>query len=702
MSAPSDYFQRVYAGVLGKIIGVYLGRPFEGWTHEKIQTELGEIWNYQNKRFGVPLVVADDDISGTFTFLRALLDHGGAADLTPEHVGLTWLNYIVENRSILWWGGMGNSTEHTAFLRLKSGIPAPLSGAFATNGKTVAEQIGAQIFIDGWALVAPGSPGLAAELARKAASVSHDGEAIYAAQLLAAMEAQAFIEARINHLIETGLSYLPPDCLITRLAGDVRGWHRTDGDWRITRERIAKRYGYDKFAGNCHVIPNHAIIILSLLYSEDDFSRALMIANTSGWDTDCNSGNVGCLMGIKNGLAAIDAKLRAPVADRLFLSSADGGRCITDAVRETYEICRLANLIGQAPLPPTPKQGARFHFELPGSVQGFRVASGNGTSEAVLSNFPGHGSSGTGSLALDFKFSPDSSPVRIATPTFIPPDSKDASHYCLMACPTLYPGNAVHGRLIAAAENSTPVRIAPFVAYYGGNDQLNYQHGPALSLEPGRAEHFQWQIGDLDGAPIAQFGLEVVSNAAAKGRLYVDYVDWSGTPTTVFRRPGANGKMWLRAWINAVDDVGTRWASAFHLSQNRGIGLFIQGSRDWRNYTVQAAIISDPARSFGLAARVQGLTRYFALLLGPNQVLRLVRSRYSVEILAEVPYTWVWSQRYHFSLEVSGRTITGSINGIELIRHDDTGPALLDGGIALVCEEGLIMTDEIMVAGQSS
>jgi len=702
MPAPSDYFQRVYAGVLGKIIGVYLGRPFEGWTYEKIRTELGEIWNYQNERFGVPLVVADDDISGTFTFLRALSDPGGAADLTPEHVGLTWLNYIVENRSILWWGGMGNSTEHTAFLRLKSGIPAPLSGAFATNGKTVAEQIGAQIFTDGWALVAPGSPGLAAELARKAASVSHDGEAIYAAQLLAAMEAQAFIEARIDHLIETGLSYLPPDCLITRLADDVRDWHRTDGDWRITRERIAKRYGYDKFAGNCHVIPNHAIIILSLLYSEDDFSRALMIANTSGWDTDCNSGNVGCLMGIKNGLAAIDAKLRAPVADRLFLSSADGGRCITDAVRETYEICRLANLIGQAPLPPTPKQGARFHFELPGSVQRFRVASGNGTSEAVLSNFPGHGSSGTGSLALDFKFSPDSSPVRIATPTFIPPDSKDASHYCLMACPTLYPGNTVHGRLIAAAENSTPVRIAPFVAYYGVNDQLNYQHGPALSLERGQAEHFEWQIGDLDGAPIAQFGLEIVSNAAAKGRLYVDYIDWSGTPTTVFRRPGANGKMWLRAWINAVDDVGTRWASAFHLSQNRGIGLFIQGSRDWRNYTVQAAIISDPARSFGLAARVQGLTRYYALLLCPNQVLRLVRSRDSVDVLAEVPYTWDWSQRYHFSLEVSGRAITGSINGIELIRHNDTGPALLDGGIALVCQEGLIMTDEIVVAGQSS
>ena len=76
---------------------------------------------------------------------------------------------------------------------------------------------------------------------------------------------------------------------------------------------------------------------------------------------------------------------------------------------------------------------------------------------------------------------------------------------------------------------------------------------------------------------------------------------------------------WLRAWVNAVDHAGTRWASAFHLSQNHGTGLLIQGSRDWRNYTVQSAIMSDPAKSFGIAARVQGLSRYYALLLGPNQ-----------------------------------------------------------------------------------
>ena len=46
MPLPADYIERVYAGVLGKIIGVYLGRPFEGWTYDRIFAELGEVWYY--------------------------------------------------------------------------------------------------------------------------------------------------------------------------------------------------------------------------------------------------------------------------------------------------------------------------------------------------------------------------------------------------------------------------------------------------------------------------------------------------------------------------------------------------------------------------------------------------------------------------------------------------------------------------------
>ena len=142
VTLPEDYNERVYAGVLGKVIGVYLGRPFEGWSYEMIQDRLGDIEYYVHDKLGVPLIVTDDDISGTFTFVRALQDNQFDADISAEKIGQSWLNYLIENKTILWWGGLGNSTEHTAFLRLKQGVNAPLSGSKELNGQVVSEQIG--------------------------------------------------------------------------------------------------------------------------------------------------------------------------------------------------------------------------------------------------------------------------------------------------------------------------------------------------------------------------------------------------------------------------------------------------------------------------------------------------------------------------------------------------------------------------------
>ncbi|MFT4040771.1 MAG: ADP-ribosylglycohydrolase family protein, partial [Thermomicrobiales bacterium] len=262
---PADYVERVYAGVLGKIIGVYLGRPIEGWTYDKIMAERGEITGYIAERRGLPLVVTDDDISGTFTFLRALPDHGNSPDLTPEQIGNTWLNYVIEERTIFWWGGLGNSTEHTAYMRLKEGIPAPASGSIAVNGKTIAEQIGAQIFIDGWGMLFPGDPAKAADFAQRAGSVSHDGEAVYGAQVIAALLAQAFVESDLNALLDVAVAQIPADSTIAKLIADVRAWHAENpDDWRSALAQIQAHYGYDKFGGACHMVPNHALIIMAL------------------------------------------------------------------------------------------------------------------------------------------------------------------------------------------------------------------------------------------------------------------------------------------------------------------------------------------------------------------------------------------------------------------------------------------------------
>src|SRR5258708_12592145 len=94
--------------------------------------ELGPINFYVNERRDVALrshhlVVTDDDISGTFAFPRALADHDFPRCLTSQQIGNTWLNYLVQDRSVLWWGGIGNSPEHTAYFPLKSTHTPPLT-----------------------------------------------------------------------------------------------------------------------------------------------------------------------------------------------------------------------------------------------------------------------------------------------------------------------------------------------------------------------------------------------------------------------------------------------------------------------------------------------------------------------------------------------------------------------------------------------
>jgi ADP-ribosylglycohydrolase len=699
MAIPIDYEERVYAGILGKIIGVYLGRPFEGWTYERIVAELGEVWYYVHDRLDLPLIVTDDDITGTFTFLRALPDYGNGRDLTPAQIGQTWLNYIIEERTILWWGGLGNSTEHTAFLRLKDGIEAPRSGSMALNSKVVAEQIGAQIFIDGWAMVAPGDPELAADLARRAASVSHDGEAIYGAQVVAAMEAQAFVESDLNKLLDTAVACVPKDSVIYRMIGELREWRAKEADWRKGFEWLATHYGYDKYRGNVHVVPNHGLIILSLLYGDDDFQKTLMIVNTCGWDTDCNSGNVGCLMGVKNGLVGIDAgpDWRGPIADQLYLPTADGGRAITDAVIETYRVVNVGRaLAGEAPV--APKGGARFHFELPGAVQGFRPERSIESEDRVrVENVAGHSQQGTRSLAVRYQHLAPGQEARVASATFIPPEAIEMPGYSLLASPTLYPGQTVRGAVAADKANETAVTCRLYMRTYGADDKLARTYGPEAVLEPGAEYSFEWRLTDTLCAPIAQIGLEIGSEQRSEGTVYLDYLTWDGAPDVALTCPSDGGTMWRRAWVNGVDHYDPWWPESYRLVQDHGTGLLMQGTREWTDYRVSADVTPHMVTSAGVAARVQGMRRYYALLLCSDGKVRLVKALDGTTVLAAADFRWAFGETHQLALQVVGDHLEASIDGQTLFTVDDVYRPLTGGGVALVCEEGRTATQAVKV-----
>ena len=677
-----DYVERVYAGVLGKTIGVYLGRPFEGWPYELIQKRLGDVEYYVHDQLNVPLVVTDDDIAGTFTFVRALADHGYSADITSEQIGQSWLNYLIEHKTILWWGGLGNSTEHTAYLRLKSGIAAPNSGSAELNSQVVAEQIGAQIFIDGWAMVSPGDAALAARLATQAARVSHDGEAVHGAVVLAVMEAMAFIESDLHKLIDKALDFIPADSTIRRLIDDLRSWRLQDSDWRANRERLAGQYGYDKYGGNCHMVPNHGLIILSLLHGNDSFSETMKIINTSGWDTDCNSGNVGCLMGIKNGLAGFEEgrDWRGPVADRVYVTAADPSWGVSDCLQETKSIVNTARALRQQP-PWQPKADAQYHFDLPGSTQGFTVTDGSGSVSNVSV------AAGAGSRGL--RFVPKGQ-GRFGTPVFAPSKElaewteQDWNPYPFVGAPRVYPGQTLRAQVLQGAG----ARVRLYVAYYDDEDKPAVAYAPWETVED--VAQLVWPVPEV-AYPAFEVGIETT------GAVVLDYLCWDGEPDFVStRRPSNRVTMRRRAWVNAVDEfVNNRWSAPFQLIQNSGRGLLIQGNREWRNIRVSADMRTNMATCCGVAVRVQGLRRYYAALLHRSGELRLVKMFDHENVLGSVQLDWQHGVEYQLSLTAAQDCLSVSVDGELLLQATDS--QLECGGMGLVVEEGCSMTRSVSV-----
>jgi ADP-ribosylglycohydrolase len=669
---PVDYTERVYAGVLGKIIAVYLGRPFEGWRYDKISAEIGDVTYYVNDRAGTALkhhllLVTDDDISGTFVFPRALRDAG--IDPTSEQVGQAWLNYIVEERCVLWWGGLGNSTEHTAYLRMKAGITPPRSGSLELNGQVVAEQVGAQIFVEGFAMTCPGDPAGAADLAERAARVSHDTEAIYAARVVAALVAGAFTATDMDALLDTAAALIPADSLIHEIHKDVRGWAK-GGDWKATRARIEEKYGYHRYGGNCHVVPNHAVVIAALAHSGGDFDAAMTVVNTSGWDTDSNAGNVGAICGVFGGLDGLAKQdWRGPIRDRMYLPTADGGDTVTDAAREALKLAAVGYArAGQAFTPPA----ERFHFTLPGSVHGF--ASLTGYAAGLAGNVTGTPldrvedvvvKNAGGRLRI---FSAGT----VVTPTFIPPEARDMPIYGLVASPTLYSGQILRARVEGA-------RMRFVVAHYDGADELVTQTGPWDCPE--------WTVPDTGGQPITFVGVEV------DGPADLHSLTWDGAPDVRLTRPADGGTMWRRALVQGVDRFDERWPEPFRIVQNRGTGLLITGAREWRDYEVSADVTPHLAAAAGIAARVQGLTRYYALELGGREHARIVRG--DGETLAACPFAWEYGRTYQLTLRVRGRQITACIDGEPVLECADD--AYDCGGVALLVTEGRTATTSIHV-----
>jgi len=719
MNLDKVFENKVYAGVLGKIIGVYLGRPFEGWSYDRIMEELGPINYYVNDKLDFPIHVTDDDLSGTFRFINALKHFNYDKNISAKQIGQTWLNYCLENQTILAWAGKGILTEESAYMNLKQGIHAPESGSIERNGKVIAEQIGAQIFIDGWGMVSPGDPEQAVELAKRAGSVSHDGESVYGAQVVAAMESMAFIENDIKKIIEESKKFVPTDSTIYKLISDIQDWSSGNLDWEQARSKIEDKYGYSKFPGNCHIVPNHALIILALLFGDDDFQKSLMIVNTAGWDTDCNSGNVGCILGIKNGLEGIQKgpDYITPVNDIIYLPSAYGSETMTDALLESQNIINITRKMNGLE-GKVIKNNARYNFEMETSTQGWMVDKANDNNlNTNLSNVEFKSNNGTRALQVSFTDLSFGLSSEIFVDSFFPEwftklegyQVQRYFHYDYVACPLVYTGQKIKTEIVSKSEKD--LRINLFIKYWGEGDKLIKISSEDHNIKANENNVIEWNVPDTFSNPIGQMGISINSDDNVTGKLLINYLNISGSPKMTFRRPDhidefkrgifykeeVYGQLWKRAWVNDVDKWQYRHNESFKVVRGIGRGHIMTGSETWKDYSISAKISIPLASAGGLILRSQGLKRYYSLELTKENKLKINKMEYDLKTLKEIDFDLEFFKDYELKFKVDGNKLQGFVDNKLLIEVEDKSNPYEEGMIGFLTENGAIQSDSISI-----
>ena len=230
----------------------------------------------------------DDDINYTVLALMLLERHG--LDLSAEEVGRAWLQLLPAAST---W------TAERAAYRTLLNCADELFAYGASPGFDLAEcahneysdWIGAQIRADMYGWVCPGRPALAADLARRDASLSHMGDGVHGAAFVAAFASAIPTSKGLDEALDVASRQIPRESGVAEAIDLARS---------LVGLESAVRQIHERYAGlpPVHTLNNLALVVWALLSHGDDYSAAIGEVVAAGWDTDCNGATVGGLWGL--------------------------------------------------------------------------------------------------------------------------------------------------------------------------------------------------------------------------------------------------------------------------------------------------------------------------------------------------------------------------------------------------------------------
>ncbi|MFX1297741.1 MAG: ADP-ribosylglycohydrolase family protein [Promethearchaeota archaeon] len=311
-----EYYTKVYGGWLGRVIGSQLGGPLELRPYFYIQHRYKNLNNYVKKITGSE--VNDDEIYEIVALLT-LEQHG--IDFTVKELAQKWLECIYKKYF---------TAEKAALKNLRKGFLPPQT---ASQNNPYYDFIGAQMRGEIWGLISPGCPEVASRYAKLDASITHTGEGILGEVFIACLVSLSFFKHDPRELIQEVLQrFIPQKSYYYSIVENCMNWAEQYSNWKVTREKLMKTWksirktlfkearGYKRKIilrspkmHEVHVLPNAGIITIGLLYGNGDFEKSICTTALCGYDTDCNVGNVGTILGVQLGADQIPVKWKGPI-----------------------------------------------------------------------------------------------------------------------------------------------------------------------------------------------------------------------------------------------------------------------------------------------------------------------------------------------------------------------------------------------------
>jgi len=462
---------------------------------------------------------------------------------------------------------------------------------------------------------------------------------------------------------------------------------------------LIENYGYDKYPGNCHVIPNAGVIFLSLLYGAGDFSRTQCICNMCGWDTDCNAGNVGAIVGVLTGLDGIEDKWMTPVNDLLISSSVLGGLNIDTVSRSAQMFCKIGYGEAGEGIPEfwqerMDTKDSLIHFDMMKSTGSFRIRSQDENRTCLLENCDSISKDGHRSLRIFSSQMESDSSVQAYIKTYYKPDDLHDSRYDPAFTPVVFPGQRVRVSMF----NNSPFPVEVCIRAYDINNKNDYDsRSHCIGKE---WETISFDIPEIDGGLIKELGVVIKpsKNGYTQGDLevYIDEMRWSGTPrynidfTKECIEHFGYAKGTLHREISQITYLNGLWEldGSYLSGSAAGTGEAYTGFYNAGDYEMTCAVRPQKGEYHLVNFRVQGAVRSYAFGFYGSAKVAFLKKEEVYHPMKTQPFHYemdkeytlmIRSQSNRFEFFIDGEPVMTFVDKKEPYLTGQTGFTVLNG-----------------------